>query len=132
MQRILAIWLPNWPIQRLIHDKPELERRAVILQHRTRRGLCVLACSRLARQQGVHVVVGTPGRMMDHMNRRTLTLDSLQCVILDEADEMLRMGFIDDVKWILDQTPSGREPPCPRLPSIARGRQYGNRIPGSR
>ena len=51
--RILAIWLPNWPIQRLIHDKPELERRPVILQHRTRRGLCVLACSRLARQQGV-------------------------------------------------------------------------------
>ncbi len=55
MQRILAIWLPNWPIQRLIHDKPALEQRPVILQHRTRRGLCVLACSRAARQLGVQV-----------------------------------------------------------------------------
>ncbi|NQV35002.1 MAG: DEAD/DEAH box helicase, partial [Phycisphaeraceae bacterium] len=62
-----------------------------------------------ALKQGVHVVVGTPGRMMDHMNRRTLALDSLQCVILDEADEMLRMGFIDDVEWILDKTPSQKQ-----------------------
>ena len=62
-----------------------------------------------ALKQGVHVVVGTPGRMMDHMNRRTLSLDALQCVILDEADEMLRMGFIDDVEWILDKTPSQKQ-----------------------
>ncbi len=62
-----------------------------------------------ALKQGVHVVVGTPGRMMDHMNRRTLSLESLQCVILDEADEMLRMGFIDDVEWILDKTPSQKQ-----------------------
>ncbi len=60
-------------------------------------------------KRGVHVVVGTPGRVMDHMRRGTLVLDSLTCLILDEADEMLRMGFIDDVEWILEQTPSTRQ-----------------------
>lgn len=59
--------------------------------------------------RGVHVVVGTPGRVMDHMRRGTLKLDSLQTLVLDEADEMLRMGFIDDVEWILEQTPEGRQ-----------------------
>ncbi|MCP4606040.1 MAG: DEAD/DEAH box helicase [Proteobacteria bacterium] len=57
----------------------------------------------------VHVVVGTPGRIMDHMRRGTLSLDNLSCLVLDEADEMLRMGFIDDVEWILEQTPSTRQ-----------------------
>ena len=56
-------------------------------------------------KRGVHVVVGTPGRVMDHMRRKTLRLDNLSCLVLDEADEMLRMGFIDDVEWILQQTP---------------------------
>ena len=56
-------------------------------------------------KRGVHVVVGTPGRVMDHMRRKTLRLGSLSCLVLDEADEMLRMGFIDDVEWILEQTP---------------------------
>lgn len=56
-------------------------------------------------KRGVHIVVGTPGRVMDHMRRKTLKLDSLRCLVLDEADEMLRMGFIDDVEWILEQTP---------------------------
>ena len=56
-------------------------------------------------KRGVHVVVGTPGRVMDHMRRKTLRLDSLSCLVLDEADEMLRMGFIEDVEWILEQTP---------------------------
>ena len=59
--------------------------------------------------RGVQVVVGTPGRVMDHMRRGTLKLDNLQALVLDEADEMLRMGFIDDVEWILEQTPSGRQ-----------------------
>ncbi|EAR20166.1 DEAD/DEAH box helicase [Nitrococcus mobilis] len=58
---------------------------------------------------GTHVVVGTPGRVMDHMRRGTLKLDALACLVLDEADEMLRMGFIDDVEWILDQIPSTRQ-----------------------
>ena len=62
-----------------------------------------------ALRRGVHVVVGTPGRVMDHMRRKTLRLDSLNCLVLDEADEMLRMGFIDDVEWILQQTPSERQ-----------------------
>ena len=56
-------------------------------------------------KQGTHVVVGTPGRVMDHIRRGTLKLDMLSCLVLDEADEMLRMGFIDDVEWILEQTP---------------------------
>lgn len=60
-------------------------------------------------KRGVHVVVGTPGRVMDHMRRGSLSLDGLQCLVLDEADEMLRMGFIDDVEWILDQTPDNRQ-----------------------
>jgi ATP-dependent RNA helicase DeaD len=62
-----------------------------------------------ALQRGVHVVVGTPGRVMDHMRRATLKLDGLSTLVLDEADEMLRMGFIEDVEWILEQTPSHRQ-----------------------
>ncbi|MGD8908485.1 MAG: DEAD/DEAH box helicase [Chromatiales bacterium] len=60
-------------------------------------------------KRGVHVVVGTPGRVMDHMRKGTLKLDNLQALVLDEADEMLRMGFIDDVEWILEQTPEQRQ-----------------------
>jgi ATP-dependent RNA helicase DeaD len=60
-------------------------------------------------KQGTHVVVGTPGRVMDHIRRETLCLDILSCLVLDEADEMLRMGFIDDVEWILEKTPEGRQ-----------------------
>ncbi|HZF13936.1 MAG TPA: DEAD/DEAH box helicase [Thermoanaerobaculia bacterium] len=55
--------------------------------------------------RGVQVVVGTPGRIMDHLRRGTLRLDQLRMVVLDEADEMLRMGFIEDVDWILAQAP---------------------------
>ena len=62
-----------------------------------------------ALKRGVHVVVGTPGRVMDHMRRGTLDLGGLRALVLDEADEMLRMGFIDDVKWVLEQTPSNRQ-----------------------
>ena len=60
-------------------------------------------------ERGVHVVVGTPGRVMDHMRRGSLKLANLKTLILDEADEMLRMGFIDDVEWILEQTPKTRQ-----------------------
>lgn len=59
--------------------------------------------------RGVHVVVGTPGRVMDHMRRGSLKLDELQCLVLDEADEMLRMGFADDVEWVLTQAPEKRQ-----------------------
>lgn len=62
-----------------------------------------------ALQRGVHVVVGTPGRVMDHIRRGTLKLGDLSAMVLDEADEMLRMGFIDDVEWILEQTPDDRQ-----------------------
>jgi ATP-dependent RNA helicase DeaD len=60
-------------------------------------------------KRGVHVVVGTPGRIMDHLRRNTLNLDGLKSLVLDEADEMLRMGFIDDVEWILEQMPRTRQ-----------------------
>jgi len=60
-------------------------------------------------QRGAHVIVGTPGRVMDHMRRGTLKLGNLTTLVLDEADEMLRMGFIDDVEWILEQTPDERQ-----------------------
>ncbi len=62
-----------------------------------------------ALRRGVHVVVGTPGRVIDHMNRGTLKLSGLTLLVLDEADEMLRMGFIDAVESILEQTPPGRQ-----------------------
>jgi len=59
--------------------------------------------------RGVHLVVGTPGRVMDHLERKSLSLDGLKTLVLDEADEMLRMGFIDDVEWILEHTPATRQ-----------------------
>ncbi|KAA0875660.1 DEAD/DEAH box helicase [Nitrincola tapanii] len=60
-------------------------------------------------RRGAQVVIGTPGRVMDHIRRGTLVLDQLQTLVLDEADEMLRMGFIDDVEWILEHTPAQRQ-----------------------
>jgi len=60
-------------------------------------------------RRGVHVVVGTPGRVMDHMRSGKLKLAGLQALVLDEADEMLRMGFIDDVEWVLEQIPATRQ-----------------------
>jgi len=60
-------------------------------------------------RRGVQVVVGTPGRIMDHMRRGTLDISRIKALVLDEADEMLRMGFIDDVEWILEHTPAGRQ-----------------------
>ncbi len=62
-----------------------------------------------ALRRGVHVVVGTPGRVIDHMNRGTLKLGSLSLLVLDEADEMLQMGFVDAVESILEQTPPQRQ-----------------------
>ncbi|HVT37052.1 MAG TPA: DEAD/DEAH box helicase [Nevskiaceae bacterium] len=62
-----------------------------------------------ALRRGAHVVVGTPGRVIDHMDRGTLQLNALKALVLDEADEMLRMGFIDDVEKILGQTPPQRQ-----------------------
>jgi ATP-dependent RNA helicase DeaD len=62
-----------------------------------------------ALRRGVQVVVGTPGRVIDHLNRGTLDLSNLQCLVLDEADEMLRMGFVDDVEAVLQKTPPTRQ-----------------------
>ena len=62
-----------------------------------------------ALRRGVDVVVGTPGRVMDHMRQGTLDTSGLRSLVLDEADEMLRMGFIDDVEWILEQLPEQRQ-----------------------
>lgn len=60
-------------------------------------------------KRGSQVIVGTPGRILDHLDRGTLKLDKLRAIVLDEADEMLRMGFIDDVQTIMDATPEGRQ-----------------------
>ena len=62
-----------------------------------------------ALRRGVDVVVGTPGRLIDHINRRSLDLSELKGVVLDEADEMLRMGFIDDIEKILSKTPDNAQ-----------------------
>jgi len=60
-------------------------------------------------ERGVHVVVGTPGRVMDLIRRKSLKLNSIKTLVLDEADEMLRMGFIDDVEWVMEQLPTERQ-----------------------
>lgn len=60
-------------------------------------------------KRGVQVVVGTPGRIIDHIKRKTLKLDQLRFLVLDEADEMLRMGFIDDVELILSHAPEQKQ-----------------------
>ncbi len=60
-------------------------------------------------QRGVHAVVGTPGRIQDHLRRGTLKLDSIRTVVVDEADEMLKMGFIADVEDILSHAPAERQ-----------------------
>ncbi|WP_329740982.1 DEAD/DEAH box helicase [Dyella sp. A6] len=62
-----------------------------------------------ALRRGVHIVVGTPGRVIDHLDKGTLDLSELKYLVLDEADEMLRMGFIDDVEKVLEATPPGRQ-----------------------
>ncbi len=58
---------------------------------------------------GMHIVVGTPGRLMDHLRRGTLNFAAVKTIVLDEADEMLRMGFLEDVEWILEQAPAERQ-----------------------
>src|SRR6185295_13098246 len=60
-------------------------------------------------KQGAHIVIGTPGRVMDHMRRGTLRLDTVRMVILDEVDVMLNMGFRDDIETILQATPKDRQ-----------------------
>lgn len=62
-----------------------------------------------ALRRGVHIVVGTPGRVIDHLDRSTLDLSELKTLVLDEADEMLRMGFIDDVEAVLKKLPAKRQ-----------------------
>ena len=76
--------------------------------------------------RGAQIVVGTPGRLMDHIRRGTLDLSAVRTVVLDEADQMLDMGFIEDVEFILDQVPEGRQIALfsatlpPRIRSLAR------------
>jgi len=62
-----------------------------------------------ALKRGVQIIIGTPGRVMDHLDRRTLKLDGVKMVVLDEADEMLDMGFRDDIEIILKSVPSERQ-----------------------
>lgn len=62
-----------------------------------------------ALRRGVNVIVGTPGRVIDHLNRKTISLSEIKIVVLDEADEMLNMGFIDDIETILKNIPSERQ-----------------------
>jgi ATP-dependent RNA helicase DeaD len=78
-----------------------------------------------ALRKGAHIIVGTPGRIMDHMRRGSLRLDALKTIVLDEADEMLNMGFVEDIEWILGHCPDERQTTLfsatmpPRIRSIA-------------
>ena len=60
-------------------------------------------------EHGAHVVVGTPGRIKDHLRKETLSLANVNTLVLDEADRMLEMGFIDDIETIITATPSSRQ-----------------------
>jgi ATP-dependent RNA helicase DeaD len=62
-----------------------------------------------ALKRGTHVIVGTPGRILDHLERKTLNLEGIRFVVLDEADEMLQMGFVDAIEAILGQTPPEKQ-----------------------
>src|SRR4051794_9492081 len=62
-----------------------------------------------ALRSGIQIVVGTPGRIMDHMRRATLDLSAVKTLILDEADELLDMGFVEDIEWILEEVPTERQ-----------------------
>ncbi|STU97131.1 ATP-dependent RNA helicase DeaD [Klebsiella pneumoniae] len=68
-----------------------------------------MTCSCAPWRQGPQIVVGTPGRLLDHLKRGTLDLSKLSGLVLDEADEMLRMGFIEDVETIMAQIPEGHQ-----------------------
>ncbi|MET0398344.1 MAG: DEAD/DEAH box helicase, partial [Longimicrobiaceae bacterium] len=111
---------PNGGVQALIlAPTRELAVQVAEATHKygARRGIRVLAVyggqaiDRQLRElrRGVHVVVGTPGRILDHIRRRSLDLSGVSYVVLDEADEMLDMGFIEDIDAILDETPQGRQ-----------------------
>ncbi len=63
----------------------------------------------MALKKGAQVIIGTPGRVMDHMNRRTLKMENVKMIVLDEADEMLDMGFREDIETILEKTPETRQ-----------------------
>ncbi|WP_163652184.1 DEAD/DEAH box helicase [Listeria sp. PSOL-1] len=78
------------------------------------RVLAVYGGSDISRQirslkKNPHVIVGTPGRILDHINRRTLKLENVETVVLDEADEMLNMGFVEDIESILEKVPKSRQ-----------------------
>lgn len=60
-------------------------------------------------KKGTQIVIGTPGRLVDHIKRRTINMKNLNYLVLDEADEILNMGFIDDVQFIIDKTPKQRQ-----------------------
>ncbi|MDP0561625.1 MAG: DEAD/DEAH box helicase [Candidatus Endonucleobacter sp. (ex Gigantidas childressi)] len=60
-------------------------------------------------QRGSHVIVGTPGRVMDHIRRGSLKLSGIKAIVLDEADEMLRMGFVGDIEWVMERAPASRQ-----------------------
>lgn len=90
------------------------EEISKIGRHRRVRTLPIYGGQPIDRQirslrQGIHVVIGTPGRLLDHLNRRTLRLNSLNIVVLDEADEMLDMGFVEDIEAILKNVPLERQ-----------------------
>ena len=62
-----------------------------------------------ALKRKVDVVVGTPGRIMDHIRQGTFKIKDINCLVLDEADEMLNMGFLEDIEWIIDQLPENKQ-----------------------
>ncbi|WP_326523617.1 DEAD/DEAH box helicase [Sphingomonas sp.] len=107
---------PAWPLALVIAPTRELalqvSRELGWLYAGARIATCVggmdAAKERRALSHGAHIVVGTPGRLRDHIERGSLDLQALRAVVLDEADEMLDMGFRDDLEAILDTTPEGR------------------------
>ncbi len=90
------------------------EAKKLLTHRRDIRTLTIYGGDSITRQiqelrRGIHLVVGTPGRILDHMKRKTLSIDNLKMIILDEADEMLNMGFREDIERVLQSTPETRQ-----------------------
>ncbi len=119
LQRLAAAERQDTPFALVLVPTRELAMQVSEAVHRYGRHLDssvlpVFGGQPIARQisalrRGIDIVVATPGRAIDHINRGTLALDAIAMLVLDEADEMFDMGFAEDIETILDKTPSGRQ-----------------------
>jgi ATP-independent RNA helicase DbpA len=107
-----ANWPTRWRLKSAAWRAPKNNIKVVTLC-----GGIALRGQRASLENGAHIVVGTPGRIMDHLERGYLTLEGLNTLVLDEADRMLDMGFFDDIAKVAKQCPPSGKPCCFRPPT---------------